>query len=71
MNPVSKSLILLGLVLIVAGILWHVTDGKIPLGRLPGDIRIETENTKIYFPLTTGILISLILSLIAYFFRKS
>jgi len=70
MNSVSKVLIIIGCVLIVAGVIWHFSDGKIPLGRLPGDFRYETENTKIYFPFTTGILISLIVSLAAYLFDK-
>ncbi len=40
------------------------------LGNLPGDIRIEKENMKLYFPLATSILLSLVLSLILYLFRK-
>ncbi len=70
MNTVSKTLIVMGCILIIAGVIWHLTDGKIPLGKLPGDFRYETENTKIYFPFTSGILISLVLSLIAYLFNK-
>lgn len=70
MNPVAKSLIILGVVLIAVGLLWQFTGGKIPLGRLPGDIRIESEHSKFYFPITTSILLSAVLSLILYFFRK-
>lgn len=70
MNPIAKGLIVTGLVLIIFGLIWHFSGGKIPLGRLPGDIRIENENTKIYIPITTSILLSAILSLIAYFFRR-
>ena len=70
MNPVSKTLIIIGVVLIVSGLLWHFSGGKIPLGRLPGDIRIESENTKIFIPITTSLLLSALLSLIMYFFRK-
>lgn len=70
MDSISKTLILLGVVLIVAGLLWHVTDGKIPLGRLPGDIRIESEHTKVFIPLTTSLLVSAILSLLVYLFKK-
>lgn len=50
MDSISKSLIILGVVLIVAGLLWHFSGGKIPLGRLPGDISIEGENSKIFIP---------------------
>lgn len=70
MDNVSKTLIGLGTLLIIMGLLWYVTGGKIPLGRLPGDIRIETENTKFYFPITTSLIISAILSLLAYIFKK-
>jgi hypothetical protein len=70
MNHISKLLIFLGIIFIISGFLWHFTDGKIPLGRLPGDIRIESGNSKIYIPLTSCILVSLILSLIAYLFKK-
>jgi hypothetical protein len=70
MNALSKTLIILGGVLIVAGLIWHFTNGRIPLGRLPGDFRYESENTKIYVPITTSIVISVLLSLLAYLFRK-
>ena len=70
MNALSKTLIILGCVLIVAGLLWHFTNGRIPLGRLPGDFRYESENTKIYVPITTSIVLSVLLSLLAYLFRK-
>lgn len=70
MDSIGKTLIIIGLVLVVAGLLWHFTGGKIPLGRLPGDIRIESENTKVFIPVTTSILLSIILSLLLYFFRK-
>jgi hypothetical protein len=70
MDSVSKTLMILGLLLIGASLLWHLTGGNIPIGKLPGDIKIETENTKIYFPLTTGLILSLLFSLLSYLFRK-
>lgn len=70
MNPIAKGLIIAGLVLIISGLIWHFSGGKIPLGRLPGDIRIENENSRVYIPITTCLLISAVLSLIAYFFRR-
>lgn len=56
--------------MIGASLLWHFSGGNIPFGKLPGDIKIETENTKFYFPLTTGLILSGLFSLLAYLFRK-
>ena len=70
MDSISKTLIILGVILILMGLLWYATGGKIPLGKLPGDIRIETENAKFYFPITTGLLLSALFSFILYLFRK-
>lgn len=69
MNPIAKLLIILGGVLIVIGLLWQVGGKFLPLGRLPGDIVIEKENMKVYFPIVTCILISIVLSLLSYLFR--
>ena len=69
MHP-GKTLILFGLILVAAGLLW-IFGGKIPLlGKLPGDIRIERENFSFYFPLGTCILISLVVSLLLWLFRR-
>lgn len=69
MHP-GKILIIFGILLIVAGLLF-LYDGKIPfLGRLPGDIRIERENFSFYFPLGTCLLLSVLLSLIFWLFRR-
>lgn len=68
--PPGKTLILIGLVLLAVGLVLTF-GGKIPLlGRLPGDIRIERENFSFYFPLTTCILISLLVTLLLWFFRR-
>jgi hypothetical protein len=70
MAPLGKILIVLGLVLVGAGILFLLSD-KIPwLGRLPGDITIKRDNFTFSFPLATCILISVIVSLLLWFFRK-
>jgi hypothetical protein len=58
---VSKFLILLGILLILAGILWSFL-GKLGLGRLPGDIVVERDNVQVYIPIATSILISIVLS---------
>jgi hypothetical protein len=69
MQP-GKLLILLGILLIVAG-LFFTWGGKIPLlGRLPGDLRIERDNFSFYFPLGTCILISAVLSLLFWLLRR-
>lgn len=66
----GKSLILLGIVLIVAG-LFFTYGGRLPfLGKLPGDFRIQRENFSFYFPLTSCLLVSGLLSLIFWLFRR-
>jgi hypothetical protein len=65
----SRLLITLGLILVTVGVLWPWLI-KLGLGRLPGDIIIERENFRFYFPLTTSILISVILSLVFWLFRR-
>lgn len=66
----GKILIIIGIVLVIAGILVTYSD-RIPfIGKLPGDILIEKGNSRFYFPLTTSILISIIISLILYFVNR-
>jgi len=65
----QKTLIALGIIFLTVGLLWPWL-GKLPIGRLPGDIVIDRPNLKIYIPITTMIIISIIISLIARFFRK-
>lgn len=57
----SRPLILLGLAILVVGLLWGPIT-RLGLARLPGDIVIERENSRLYFPITSGILISVVLS---------
>jgi Protein of unknown function (DUF2905) len=59
----ARTLIIVGLVLVVAGLLWPLI-GKLGLGRLPGDIRIEAANYSFYFPLMTSLVASVVLSII-------
>ena len=65
----GKILILIGLVLVAVGAIMEFAPNT-PLGRLPGDIRIERENFSFYFPVTTCILISLLLILFGYVWNK-
>jgi hypothetical protein len=59
----ARTLIVLGLVILVVGLLWPYLS-RIGLGRLPGDIVIERENMTFYFPLMTCLLVSVLLSLV-------
>ena len=65
----QKPLIVAGLTVLVIGLLWPWLS-KLPLGRLPGDIVVEREGFRFYLPLTTGILLSLIVSLVIWLFRR-
>jgi len=60
---VARWLIILGVVLVLAGLLWPWLT-RLGLGRLPGDIVVEREHFRLYVPITTSLLISLALSLI-------
>jgi hypothetical protein len=66
---VARWLIIAGVVMIALGVLWPVL-GKLGLGRLPGDIRIVRDGFSFYFPITTGLIISVVLSLVLWFLRK-
>jgi hypothetical protein len=66
---ISRLLIIFGLVLVGAGLLWPLV-AKLGLGRLPGDIVIERENFRLYLPIGTSVLISAILSLILWLLSR-
>jgi hypothetical protein len=65
----SRTLIILGAVLLLAGLFWGPLS-RIPLGRLPGDIIVQKKNVAFMFPLMTSFLISLIFSGILWFFSR-
>lgn len=65
----QRTLIYGGLMLVAVGILWPWL-GRLPLGRLPGDIVINRPGFRLYIPVTSMILVSLLLSLLARLFRK-
>lgn len=65
----QKLLIAAGILAIVVGLLWPWLS-QLPIGRLPGDILIERGNTKVYLPITTMIIVSLLLSGLAWLFRQ-
>jgi hypothetical protein len=72
MVPWGRILIILGLILLAAGLLLEYTHlfSWFHLGRLPGDIKIKRGSYSFYFPVATCIILSLILTLILYIFRK-
>jgi hypothetical protein len=65
----QRALIIAGIVLLIAGLAWPWL-AKLPFGRLPGDIAVERENFSFYFPLGTMIVISLVASLLLWWFRR-
>ncbi|MCD6376337.1 MAG: DUF2905 domain-containing protein [Caldisericaceae bacterium] len=65
----QKVLLYLGLLLIVLSFVWPYLN-KIPFGRLPGDIYIDKPNFKLFFPITSMLLLSAIISFIFWLFRK-
>ena len=70
MGGTARTLILIGSILVGLGVALSLF-GRIPgLGKLPGDILIKKENFTFYFPITTSIIVSIILSLIMYFWGK-
>ena len=66
---VSRVLVIVGVILIIIGLAWPLLQ-KLGLGRLPGDISIERDGLRFYFPITTSIIVSLILTLIVWILRK-
>jgi len=72
MVPLGRIFIILGVILLVVGLLMTYTHvfSWLHLGRLPGDIRIKRGAYSFYFPLTTCIILSILITLILYIFRK-
>ena len=67
--PVSKWLIIVGLIFVAAGLLWPLMS-KLGLGRLPGDIVVRRDGFSLYFPLMTCLVISVIVSIVIWIFRR-
>ncbi len=65
----GRFLLTLGVTLTLLGLLWPWIS-KIGIGRLPGDIIYERQNFRLYFPITTSLLVSLLLSSILWFLRR-
>ena len=69
MSSVQRLLIAVGALLLLGGVFWPWLS-KLGLGRLPGDIRIETEHGFFYFPITTCVIVSIVISLVVWFVRR-
>jgi hypothetical protein len=65
----GRWLMIVGVLLVLLGLAWPLIT-KLGLGRLPGNIRIERDGFSFYFPITTAIVISIVLSLLLWLFRK-
>jgi hypothetical protein len=65
----AKWLITVGIVFLVLGLAWPLVS-KFGLGQLPGDIRIERRGFTFYFPITSGIVVSLLITLVLWIFRR-
>jgi Protein of unknown function (DUF2905) len=65
----GRLLIILGIVLVVLGILWPLVT-RLGVGRLPGDIVIERENFRLYIPIMTSLIVSIVLSVILWLINR-
>lgn len=69
METAPKLLIFAGTVLIVFGLLWHFAGDWLRPGQFPGDIRVEGERWRFYFPIVTSLLLSALLTLLLWLFQ--
>lgn len=65
----SRVLITIGIILVVAGLLWPLLT-RLGLGNLPGDIELKRKGFTLYLPLGTAVVVSLVISLILWIFRR-
>jgi hypothetical protein len=65
----QRTVIIVGALILAAGLLWRWLS-RLGLGRLPGDIRIETENGIFFLPITTCIIVSVAVSMVLWFIRR-
>jgi H+/Cl- antiporter ClcA len=71
MEQIGKILIIAGIIMVIAGLILYLAGNKLSwIGHLPGDINIVRENVRIFIPVTSMILLSVLLSLIIYIIRK-
>jgi hypothetical protein len=68
-DAVQRTLIILGLVILAIGLLWPWL-GKLPFGRLPGDIVVRREQFSLFFPFTSMVVLSVLASLLLWWLRR-
>ena len=68
-DDVQRTLIVIGAVLVAVGLAWPWIS-RLGLGRLPGDIRVESESGGFYFPIVTCLIVSVVISLVLWFLRR-
>ncbi|HEY4265389.1 MAG TPA: DUF2905 domain-containing protein [Micropepsaceae bacterium] len=66
---IRRILLVSGAILLIAGLAWPIIS-RLGLGRLPGDIAIERQNFRFYFPLATSLVVSVVLTLLFWLFRR-
>lgn len=70
-NPTGKYIVFFGIIIVVIGLLVYFFSDKFNwLGRLPGDIRVERKNFRFYFPITTMIIVSVLLTILLRIFKR-
>ena len=69
MSSLARALILVGVLCVAVGLLLAAVP-SLPLGRLPGDLRIERPGLRVYLPITSSLLVSLVLSAALWLFAK-
>ncbi len=70
-NAAGKYLVVFGLIIVVIGIVVYFFSDKLHwIGKLPGDIRVEKENFRFYFPITTMIIASILITVVLHLIRK-
>ncbi len=68
-ETMQRALVVIGLIILAAGLLWPRL-GKLGLGRLPGDIYVQGEHGSFYFPITTCIVVSVVLSVVMWLVNR-
>ena len=69
MSSLGRALIVIGAILVVLGVIVSIAP-SLPLGRLPGDLRIQRPGFRFYFPITSSLLVSAVLSLAFWLFSR-
>ena len=70
MNEIGKALVIIGVALVVLGALFWLGDKSSWFGRLPGDIDVQREHFRFYFPVTTCLFVSVVITLLFWLLRK-